>query len=548
MTLGEMALSNLLVALILAVIAALVGLFLRRPAVSHFLWALVLIKLVTPPLIPLRLSWPAASVPEAAEEEEPAQACLTFSMPVKLVLKHEGQVTEAEARPCPCPPPAPSPAPEAEAVAPDEPPAWRLGWWPWVVGAWSLGMAGWYVLAWLRSRELTRLLALGKPAGDALRQRVERLAAQIGAKPPRVVLLPGKIPPLVWGAFQPILVLPEEIECRTTSDGLDTLLMHELAHIHRRDPLVRWLEAAVLGPWWWCPLAWYASRELRESEERCCDAWVVKLLPGSKKAYAAALVDVLDFLADAPPPPLMASGLGKVADLKRRMTMILSGVTPAMMGRPASLAVMAFAALVLPLVPTISWAQAPAPEARPVKNALILKADNNGQPLVLELTLENDGPEVKALEADLAKRLAEVEGLRKKIAELRAATGGLRGLLGELKGKPGEGPKKKAPEARASIAVQVTGVTPEEAEALAQKIQALLQKEKAVGEAKVQVLKGEVTWPGGFRFAMPVKPDAPKKPADPVKKKASSVEERLDALLKEVEELKKEMKKGGGKP
>jgi len=42
--------------------------------------------------------------------------------------------------------------------------------------------------------------------------------------------------------------------------------------------------------YWWCPLVWWAQRELREAEEECCDAWVLWALPGSAARYAHALV------------------------------------------------------------------------------------------------------------------------------------------------------------------------------------------------------------------------------------------------------------------
>ena len=60
-TLLQVGLSNAVVALLLAVIALVVGYFCRRPAVIHGLWLLVLLKLLTPPLVRVPLPWPANS-------------------------------------------------------------------------------------------------------------------------------------------------------------------------------------------------------------------------------------------------------------------------------------------------------------------------------------------------------------------------------------------------------------------------------------------------------------------------------------------------------
>ena len=66
----HLAVANLAVATVLAVLAVLAGRFSRRPALVHSLWLLVLLKLITPPLVPLQIvPWP-----EQAAVEEPAPA------------------------------------------------------------------------------------------------------------------------------------------------------------------------------------------------------------------------------------------------------------------------------------------------------------------------------------------------------------------------------------------------------------------------------------------------------------------------------------------
>ena len=49
----EIALSNAVVATLLALLVVLVSRFCRRPALIHGLWLVVLLKLVTPPVIPV---------------------------------------------------------------------------------------------------------------------------------------------------------------------------------------------------------------------------------------------------------------------------------------------------------------------------------------------------------------------------------------------------------------------------------------------------------------------------------------------------------------
>ena len=56
-TLLATGLTNVVMATALALCAAVVGRFCKRPALTHSLWLLVLLKLVTPPLVPLPVHW-----------------------------------------------------------------------------------------------------------------------------------------------------------------------------------------------------------------------------------------------------------------------------------------------------------------------------------------------------------------------------------------------------------------------------------------------------------------------------------------------------------
>jgi len=51
---------------------------------------------------------------------------------------------------------------------------------------------------------------------------------------------------MIWGAIQPVLLVPEDLPEQLGEEGLDTLLVHELAHVQRRDHWVRVLE---FGAW-----------------------------------------------------------------------------------------------------------------------------------------------------------------------------------------------------------------------------------------------------------------------------------------------------------
>src|SRR5262249_51954145 len=148
---------------------------------------------------------------------------------------------------------------------------------------------------------------------------------------PGVWLLPGSLAPMVWAVGGTArLYFPAGLLHRLGAVERRTLLAHELAHLRRRDHWVRWLELVCLGLYWWYPVLWWVRRQLRAAEEECCDAWVVQHLPGANRAYAHALLETLDFLAEPRTPvSAMASGIGQVRFLKRRLAMIVRATTPA---------------------------------------------------------------------------------------------------------------------------------------------------------------------------------------------------------------------------
>jgi beta-lactamase regulating signal transducer with metallopeptidase domain len=369
-------LGNLALATPLAVIAWWSGRHSRRPALTHALWVLVLLKLVTPPIGWVQFEiWPADDTPApkvpviaaaAAAVETPAITPAVLAEAHELANLDVPAFAEAETAPAPValpgasPPPLPAatmtipevaPPPAAEAAAPAS----------LVSGANVLGMLAiiWFAgsalfLGWTLRRvwRFRQLLRLAPAATGELRAEVEQLSDELGVSCPRVVLVPGFVSPLLWVGWRAHLVLPRDLLERIDAEQRRALLIHELAHWRRRDHWVRRLEAVALALYWWCPLVWWAKSQLQQAEEECCDAWVVALAPGSARAYALALVETVDFLAGvrAALPPL-ASGLGPFSSLQRRLTMIFRIGTPRMLTATGLIGLGLLAALLLPWSP-----------------------------------------------------------------------------------------------------------------------------------------------------------------------------------------------------
>ncbi len=403
-TLLHIALSNAVAAAALAVVAAVVGYFCRRPAVRHALWLLVLLKFVTPPLIDVPIPWPAE--PSRATEAEAPAAPDENAVEVEAVPAADEAETPAVVELAgPVSEPAEDGAPDRR----DEPAAApAFEWRPLLPAAWLGGSLVWLALAAWRGGRFARLLRYARPAPTWLQREADGLAARLGlGRAPVVRLVPGRVSPMLWApGWAARLLLPADLLGRLDAESRRTLLAHELAHLRRRDHRMRLFELLVTALFWWHPAVWWARRELREAEELCCDAWVLWALPGSAKTYALALVETVDFLSEAPAAlPALASGIGHVNDLRRRVTMIMQGTTPRALTWRGLLTLLGLGAFLLPVMPT--WAQQEAGELRlrfspDVKYEVAQKAIGDAQDLQrLQAELEKKRAELAQLEAQL---------------------------------------------------------------------------------------------------------------------------------------------------
>lgn len=99
--------------------------------------------------------------------------------------------------------------------------------------------------------------------------------------------------PLTLGLFKPAIILPIGIERQLTENQLRLVLLHELAHIQRRDILWNWLAYGITLLHWFNPLIWLASKRMKADMEMACDAKVLShLSPQDRNDYGLTLINV----------------------------------------------------------------------------------------------------------------------------------------------------------------------------------------------------------------------------------------------------------------
>jgi TonB family protein len=139
---------------------------------------------------------------------------------------------------------------------------------------------------------LIRTMRRARPACDeSWLVLVRELAHELGMRrPPRLLIMPGRVMPLAFGLIRPAILLPEECS-EWTAMRKRIVLLHELMHVRRRDGVWQLFANIITALWWFQPMTWLARRRLRQASEEACDAQV--LAAGVRPSdYATQLVDI----------------------------------------------------------------------------------------------------------------------------------------------------------------------------------------------------------------------------------------------------------------
>ncbi|MDB4778026.1 M56 family metallopeptidase [bacterium] len=107
---------------------------------------------------------------------------------------------------------------------------------------------------------------------------------------PTIWTSPDAISPSVVGPFRPRIVLPDGAIKELTRQEIHTILLHELAHIKRRDLQLNLALQLGLAIQWFNPFAHMVFRQVRISQEELCDHEAIQAK--DKFAYARLLLKV----------------------------------------------------------------------------------------------------------------------------------------------------------------------------------------------------------------------------------------------------------------
>ncbi|MCY4400255.1 MAG: M56 family metallopeptidase [Gemmatimonadetes bacterium] len=299
--------SKLVISALLAGLAWVVQRRVAHPAIAYSLWLLVLVTLLIPAVV---------SIPVLPGQTSAA------------TVTGDGAALAGEPKAL-----SPVERPAHELAAPGT----SLG--TWIAGygkagfalAWLVGtvlLLGWTLARVWRFRRW--LIRTSRPAPPPLLRQVAEIGGRLGlSRLPEGHTTTARVSPMVcWTGGRIHLVIPSFLVVGLDRQELRSVLAHELAHVRRRDHVVRWIEWLACAAFWWNPMAWWARRELRAAEEASCDALGVTALGATPRAFATSLLRAVELMSTPParPTPAFATGAASPRDpaaLERRLRVLL---------------------------------------------------------------------------------------------------------------------------------------------------------------------------------------------------------------------------------
>jgi HEAT repeat protein/beta-lactamase regulating signal transducer with metallopeptidase domain len=343
-------------------------------ALRHLVWTLALVSALALPMLSIALPrWQLPIVTLAAPASAPAAAQEDAAQAPPLSRRERTPSAAIESGP-----PAPSDASQSVTRA-----LGGMSWSSWLLAIWAAGVAailgrllvGLIAVQWMSRRTEAVVDAPWLPLA-------EDLVSDLGiTRRVRFLRSARATMPMACGLVRPVVLVPADAD-RWPSERMRIVLLHELAHVKRRDCLTHVVAQLACALYWFNPLAWIAARHIRTERERACDDLV--LAAGTHGPdYAEELLEIARVMRAGRFPALMAGATLAMAhrsQLEGRLIAILdpkvprSGVTRFR----TAIATATVACALAPLATLQPWAVAQATAVTP-SEAMASAATSSGQ-------------------------------------------------------------------------------------------------------------------------------------------------------------------------
>jgi beta-lactamase regulating signal transducer with metallopeptidase domain/HEAT repeat protein len=337
-----------------------------RAAVRYALWMLVLVKLLLPAAFSLPTSvshW--APIPDSMALNEAISPPWLEDVPTPTPIANVSTARLPQNAPA-----APIPIPRPELTLPG-----------FIFAAWLCVIFVLTALFLLRARQAGRLTAHAIPTdefSELLTACARQMNLRSGSAHPSTapassldslapcsgerarergsslrLKLSDTLPtPAVCGLLHPVILLPKSLVNKLDAAQIRAVLLHELAHVRRKDLWVSLLQTVLQIFYFYNPFLWLASAAIRRVREEAVDEMVLVALADEAEIYPETLVSVAKFSLQA---PRLAFGFAGILESKStlgariRLMLHRPWPTSAKLGIPAAVVLLFLALVLLPL-------------------------------------------------------------------------------------------------------------------------------------------------------------------------------------------------------
>jgi beta-lactamase regulating signal transducer with metallopeptidase domain/Tol biopolymer transport system component len=276
------------------------------PQIRYAMWLLVLVKLLLPPTFAL----PTGIVSRLHPSTDRPMAKQYEGSPTSSTLPPEEGFDRRDRGPKGYADPGEDPTPMESAVETSPSittasgyPA-RLSWEAIAMAGWLMGgvmLTVWLAAGYARLSRIHCRQDSNDHVPEAFAQLLADTAQRLRLRRlPRVVVSQSVESPAVFGVFRPVLLLPARGAEDLSPREAEHILLHELAHLKRRDLQVHACCIALQVIYWFNPLLYLVRRQLQHLRELCCDATVAGILKEGTKDYCQTLLETAEWLLRKP--------------------------------------------------------------------------------------------------------------------------------------------------------------------------------------------------------------------------------------------------------
>jgi beta-lactamase regulating signal transducer with metallopeptidase domain len=158
---------------------------------------------------------------------------------------------------------------------------------------WLLASVGIGIIYLGRAIRARRLAAGAREANNLMRGVLWYCRTCMGVRGETRLRVSRKLArPAAWGLFRPVILVPHNLAPTLGARHLRSALLHELAHIKRRDLWVNVVQRVLQVIYFYNPMVWLANGRIRVLREQAVDEMVVRVMGEKGLWYQQARVDV----------------------------------------------------------------------------------------------------------------------------------------------------------------------------------------------------------------------------------------------------------------